>query len=94
LVFEVEGPLMLQSGDVIMLCSDGLWGQFTDQDLTHALLAPLPDLRLVPTGGVAPAKFAAWKAAGCVGVGIGSELRAEEAAGLAERARACVAAWA
>jgi 2-dehydro-3-deoxyphosphogluconate aldolase/(4S)-4-hydroxy-2-oxoglutarate aldolase len=60
----------------------------------RALLAPLPDLRLVPTGGVVPATFAAWKAAGCVGVGIGSELRTEEADGLAERARACVAAWA
>lgn len=59
----------------------------------RALLAPLPDLRLVPTGGVAPADFAAWKAAGCVGVGVGSDLRCEEPNGLAERARACVAAW-
>lgn len=59
----------------------------------RALLAPLPDLRLVPTGGVAPADFAAWKAAGCVGVGVGSELHCEEPDGLAERARACVAAW-
>lgn len=58
-----------------------------------ALLAPLPDLRLVPTGGIAPADFAAWRAAGCVGVGIGSELRIEERAGLGERASAIAAAW-
>lgn len=59
-----------------------------------ALLAPLPGLRLFPTGGVASASFAAWKAAGCAGVGIGSELRPLDPVGLAERARACVAAWA
>lgn len=59
-----------------------------------ALLAPLPELRLIPTGGIASRDFAAWKAAGCVGVGIGSELRVEDAAGLAARARACAEAWA
>ena len=59
-----------------------------------ALLAPMPELRLIPTGGIAARDFAAWKSAGCVGVGIGSELRADESAGLAERARACAQAWA
>lgn len=59
----------------------------------RALLAPLPELRLIPTGGIAARDFGAWKAAGCVGVGIGSELRAEEEAGLAERAQACALAW-
>lgn len=58
-----------------------------------ALLAPLPELRLVPTGGIPFRDFAAWKAAGCVGVGVGSELRVEQAEGLADRARACAAAW-
>jgi 2-dehydro-3-deoxyphosphogluconate aldolase / (4S)-4-hydroxy-2-oxoglutarate aldolase len=58
-----------------------------------ALLAPLPDLQLVPTGGIGAKDFAAWRAAGCVGVGIGSELRIEERAGLAERARAIATAW-
>lgn len=58
----------------------------------RALLGPLPELRLIPTGGIAAQDFAAWKAAGCVGVGIGSELRFEEE-GLAERARACARAW-
>lgn len=62
-------------------------------DYARALLAPLPDLRLVPTGGIAPQDFAAWKAAGCIGVGVGSDLRCTESDGLAERARACVAAW-
>lgn len=59
-----------------------------------ALLAPLPELRLIPTGGIAARDFAAWKAAGCVGVGIGSELRVADSAGLAARARACAEAWA
>lgn len=59
-----------------------------------ALLAPLPELRLIPTGGIAARDFAAWKAAGCVGVGIGSELRVGTAEGLAARARACAEAWA
>jgi 2-dehydro-3-deoxyphosphogluconate aldolase/(4S)-4-hydroxy-2-oxoglutarate aldolase len=59
----------------------------------QALLAPLPQLRLIPTGGIAAAGFAAWRAAGCVGVGIGSELRIAEPVGLAERARACALAW-
>ena len=58
-----------------------------------ALLAPIPELCLIPTGGIAARDFATWKAAGCVGVGIGSELRVEDEAGLAERARACAQAW-
>jgi 2-keto-3-deoxy-6-phosphogluconate aldolase len=58
-----------------------------------AILAPLPELRLVPTGGIPFRDFAAWKAAGCVGIGVGSELRVEDRNGLAERARACVEAW-
>ena len=62
-------------------------------DYAKALLAPLPDLRLIPTGGIAARDFAAWKAAGCVGVGIGSELRIAEADGLAQRVRDCVRAW-
>ncbi len=59
----------------------------------QALLAPLPELRLIPTGGIAAKDFPRWRAAGCVGVGIGSELRVEQAEGLAERARAIAQAW-
>lgn len=62
-------------------------------DYAKALLAPLPELRLFPTGGIPASAFVAWKAAGCIGVGIGSELRIEESAGLAARARACAEAW-
>jgi len=58
-----------------------------------ALLAPLPELRLFPTGGVGPADFAAWRAAGCAGVGVGSELRVDDEAGLAQRAQTCARAW-
>ena len=47
------------------------------------VLAPLPDVPLVPTGGVTPDSVHAWAAAGAVAVGVGSALvnAAEVAAG-------------
>ena len=39
-----------------------------------ALLAPLPHLRLVPTGGVDVNNLAEFFKAGCVAVGVGSSL--------------------
>jgi 2-dehydro-3-deoxyphosphogluconate aldolase/(4S)-4-hydroxy-2-oxoglutarate aldolase len=39
-----------------------------------ALLAPLPQLRLVPTGGVTPENAAEWFRAGVAAVGVGSHL--------------------
>ncbi|WBB69403.1 bifunctional 4-hydroxy-2-oxoglutarate aldolase/2-dehydro-3-deoxy-phosphogluconate aldolase [Micromonospora sp. WMMD812] len=68
------------------------------------LLAPLPDVPVVPTGGVSPESVAQWAAAGAVAVGAGSALvnAAEVAAGdwpaLRRRARtfldaAAAAAW-
>ncbi|MFI7648395.1 bifunctional 4-hydroxy-2-oxoglutarate aldolase/2-dehydro-3-deoxy-phosphogluconate aldolase [Micromonospora sp. NPDC049460] len=62
------------------------------------LLAPLPDVPLVPTGGVTPDSVAEWAAAGAVAVGAGGALvnAAEVAAGdwaaLRRRARAFLAA--
>lgn len=36
-VFEVGGPLVLQQGDRMMLCSDGLWASLSDADITYRL---------------------------------------------------------
>lgn len=63
------------------------------------VLAPMPDLRIVPTGGVTPDTIPNFRAAGAVGVGIGSALvdsrvvAARDWAELRRRASALVAAW-
>ncbi len=36
-VFDVTGPVLLQQGDRIMLCSDGLWGSLDDADIVFHL---------------------------------------------------------
>lgn len=57
------------------------------------VLAPMPYLKLVPTGGVTPENAGDWIRAGCAGVGIGSALldktviAAGDWAVLTERAR-------
>lgn len=63
------------------------------------VLAPMPDLRIVPTGGVTVESIPQFRAAGAVGVGIGgalvdSRVVAEaDWAELERRASALVAAW-
>jgi 2-dehydro-3-deoxyphosphogluconate aldolase / (4S)-4-hydroxy-2-oxoglutarate aldolase len=47
--------------------------QWTPQTLAD-VLAPLPQLRCVPTGGIAPEDAADWICAGAVAVGLGSGL--------------------
>jgi len=61
------------------------------------VLAPMPFLRLIPTGGVTPENVGTWIAAGAVAVGLGGALvapqlvAAEDFAAITERARQVVA---
>ncbi len=43
-----------------------------------ALLAPLPSLQVVPTGGVSPENLGEYFKAGCAAVGVGSGLASQE----------------
>jgi len=36
-IFDISGPVPLQQGDKVMLCSDGLWGSLPDVDIVYHL---------------------------------------------------------
>jgi serine/threonine protein phosphatase PrpC len=43
-VFDVTGPVTLQQGDKILLCSDGLWGSIDDAEIvSHLTTLPVAD---------------------------------------------------
>lgn len=46
-VFDISGPHILQQGDRIMLCSDGLWGSVNDNDIVHTM-CKAPVANVVP----------------------------------------------
>lgn len=73
--------------------------EFHGPAYVKSILAPLPQLRIVPTGGVTPETVGAFLAAGSVALGVGSALVSKDVlrdrawGKLTARAEEFVAAW-
>jgi 2-dehydro-3-deoxyphosphogluconate aldolase/(4S)-4-hydroxy-2-oxoglutarate aldolase len=52
--------------------------EFAGPNYIRSILAPLPMLQIIPTGGVTPATAAEFLSAGCVALGVGSALVSKE----------------
>jgi 2-dehydro-3-deoxyphosphogluconate aldolase/(4S)-4-hydroxy-2-oxoglutarate aldolase len=63
---------MEAGADIVKIFPAGLFGP----KIIKAFLGPLPQMKMMPTGGVSPENCAEWIAAGAVAVGAGGELTA------------------
>lgn len=66
-------------------------GNLVGPDYVKALRGPLPDIPLMPTGGVSPENMHEWFAAGVVAVGMGGNLAKGSAAEVEAAAKATIA---
>jgi 2-dehydro-3-deoxyphosphogluconate aldolase / (4S)-4-hydroxy-2-oxoglutarate aldolase len=71
---EAQAAYEAGSDFVKIFPSDALGAKFV-----KAILAPLPHLRIIPTGIAKPEDITAFIKAGCVGVGLGSLLIPQQA---------------
>jgi 2-dehydro-3-deoxyphosphogluconate aldolase / (4S)-4-hydroxy-2-oxoglutarate aldolase len=69
-------------------------GSLVGPDYLKALRGPLPDIPLMPTGGVSAENLGQWFAAGAVAVGMGGNLAKGSPAEVEAAARATAAALA
>ncbi|MFR9725548.1 bifunctional 4-hydroxy-2-oxoglutarate aldolase/2-dehydro-3-deoxy-phosphogluconate aldolase [Streptomyces sp. MS19] len=92
---EIDAAWQLGAAAVKVFPADALGGAA----YVKALQAPLPDIPLVPTGGVDARAARAYAALGCRAVGVGSSLVSQAAVaagdfdGLRARAAELTAAW-